>query len=282
MPGEIAVSAIAYRQGGGGPVTVLSTDSPGLQARACTTLNKEPTMKATRCIPHVLFLPGLLNDASLFQQQIDALTAVTTTEVADLTQANSIADMAESALQNTPEAPCVLVGLSMGGYVAFEIMRRAPERVAGLVLLDTSARPDTAEGVAARVSLMKLAETDLEAVFEQLMPRLSHPLRMNLPAVRGVVHSMMSSLGKDVFIRQQGAIMTRPDSRPGLARIQCPTLVICGRQDLVTPPEMAEEIAHGIPDAQLSIVEDCGHLSTLDQPDEVSRRLLEWVRNIER
>ena len=85
---------------------------------------------------------------------------------------------------------------------------------AGLVLLDTSARPDTAEAAAARVALMKLAETDLEAVFEQLMPRLSHPLRMNLPAVRGVVHSMMSSLGKDVFIRQQGAIMTRPDSRP--------------------------------------------------------------------
>ena len=112
------------------------------------------------------------------------------------------------------------------------------------------------------------------------MPRLSHPLRMNLPAVRGVVHSMMSSLGKDVFIRQQGAIMTRPDSRPELARIQCPTLVICGRQDLVTPPELAEEIAHGIPDARLSIVEDSGHLSTLDQPDEVSTLLLEWVRNI--
>lgn len=237
-------------------------------------------MKATSCIPHVLLLPGLLNDASLFQQQIDALTAVTTTEVADLTQADSIAGMADSVLKNTPEAPCVLVGLSMGGYVAFEIMRRAPARVAGLVLLDTSARPDTAEAVAARVSLMKLAETDLEAVFEQLMPRLSHPLRMNLPAVRGVVHSMMSSLGKDVFIRQQGAIMTRPDSRPDLARIQCPTLVICGRQDLVTPPALAEEIAHGIPDAQISIIEDCGHLSTLDQPDEVSKRLLEWVRNI--
>lgn len=237
-------------------------------------------MKATSCIPHVLLLPGLLNDASLFQQQIDALTAVTTTEVADLTQADSIAGMADSVLKNTPEAPCVLVGLSMGGYVAFEIMRRAPARVAGLVLLDTSARPDTAEAVAARVALMKLAETDLEAVFEQLMPRLSHPLRMNLPAVRGVVHSMMSSLGKDVFIRQQGAIMTRPDSRPDLARIQCPTLVICGRQDLVTPPELAEEIAQGIPDTHLCIIEDCGHLSTLDQPDEVSKRLLEWVRDI--
>ena len=112
------------------------------------------------------------------------------------------------------------------------------------------------------------------------MPRLSHPLRMNLPAVRGVVHSMMSSLGKDVFIRQQGAIMTRPDSRPDLARIQCPTLVICGRQDLVTPPELAEEIAQGIPDTHLCIIEDCGHLSTLDQPDEVSKRLLEWVRDI--
>lgn len=237
-------------------------------------------MKPTSCIPHVLFLPGLLNDASLFQQQIDALTAVTTTEVADLTQADSIAGMADSVLKNTPDAPCVLVGLSMGGYVAFEIMRRAPARVAGLVLLDTSARPDTPEAAAARVALMKLAETDLEAVFEQLMPRLSHPLRMNLPAVRGVVHSMMSSLGKDVFIRQQGAIMTRPDSRPGLAHIRCPTLVICGHQDLVTPPELAEEIAHGIPDAHLSIIEDCGHLSALDQPDEVSKRLLEWVRDI--
>ena len=123
-------------------------------------------MKPTSCIPHVLFLPGLLNDASLFQQQIDALTAVTTTEVADLTQADSIAGMADSVLKNTPDAPCVLVGLSMGGYVAFEIMRRAPARVASLVLLDTSARPDTPEAAAARVALMKLAETDLEAVFE--------------------------------------------------------------------------------------------------------------------
>jgi pimeloyl-ACP methyl ester carboxylesterase len=179
-------------------------------------------------------VPARLNDASLFQQQIDVLSAVASTDVADLTQAETIADAARSVLDLAPKEPFVLVGLSLGGYVAFEIMRQAPERVAALALLDTSARPESPEARAARTALMTLAETDLKAVFEQLMPRLSHPDRMNQPAVRGVVHSMMSSLGKGIFLRQQRMIMTRPDSRPSLADIRCPTLVICGREDLIT------------------------------------------------
>lgn len=229
---------------------------------------------------HVLFLPGLLNDASLFQQQIDVLSAVASTDVADLTQAETIADAARSVLDHAPKEPFVLVGLSLGGYVAFEIMRQAPERVAALALLDTSARPESPEARAARTALMTLAETDLEAVFEQLMPRLSHPDRMNQPAVRGVVHSMMSSLGKGIFLRQQRMIMTRPDSRPSLADIRCPTLVICGREDLITPLPIAAEIAAGIQDSRLCIVENCGHLSPLDQPDEVARLLLEWITHL--
>jgi pimeloyl-ACP methyl ester carboxylesterase len=179
-------------------------------------------------------------------------------------------------LDLAPKEPFVLVGLSLGGYVAFEIMRQAPERVAALALLDTSARPESPEARAARTALMTLAETDLKAVFEQLMPRLSHPDRMNQPAVRGVVHSMMSSLGKGIFLRQQRMIMTRPDSRPSLADIRCPTLVICGREDLITPLPIAAEIAAGIQDSRLCIVENCGHLA----PRPAGRSgclLLEWI-----
>lgn len=230
--------------------------------------------------PHVLFLPGLLNDASLFQKQIDALSAVASTAVADLTRADTLAGLADAVLDHAPKEPFVLVGLSLGGYVAFEIMRRAPARVSALALLDTSARADTAEASAARVALMQLAETDLEAVFEQLLPRLSHPERMGLPAVRGVIHSMMIGLGHEVFLRQQRIIMARPDSRPDLARIRCPALVVCGREDLITPPEMAEEITEGIHHSRLCIVENCGHLSTLDQPEEVARVLTEWVTSL--
>ena len=228
--------------------------------------------------PNFLLLPGLLNDASLFTNQIAALMPLGRVEVADLTNAETISELAASVLKATSAERFVLIGLSLGGYVAFEIMRQAPERVAGLVLIDTTARPDNAEAMAKREDLIKLAASDLDAVTEQLLPRLSHPERMNLPAVRGVIQSMASSLGSEVFARQQRAIMSRPDSRPTLASIACPTLVICGEDDLITPPELASEIADGIKHAKLTLVAECGHLSTLDQPEEVTRLLVEWIK----
>lgn len=228
--------------------------------------------------PNILMLPGLLTDASLFTEQVTALTTLARVEVGDLTADETIAAMAASVLQAASAKRFVLVGLSLGGYVAFEIVRQAPERVAGLVLIDTTARPDTAEASAAREKLIELAATDLEAVIEQLLPRLSHPERMNLPDVGGVIQSMAIGLGKEVFERQQRAIMGRPDSRPTLAEIKCPTLVLCGRDDVITPPELAEEMASGIKHAELRIIEQCGHLSTLDQPEEVSRLLVDWIK----
>ena len=158
--------------------------------------------------PNFLLLPGLLNDASLFTEQIAALTPLGRVEVADLTNAETISELAASVLKATSAERFVLIGLSLGGYVAFEIMRQAPERVAGLVLIDTTARPDNAEAMAKREALIELAASDLDAVTEQLLPRLSHPDRMNLPAVRGVIQSMASSLGSEVFARQQRAIMS--------------------------------------------------------------------------
>ena len=228
---------------------------------------------------NIVLLPGLLNDASLFTEQVAALSTLAKVEVADLTTAGSIAEMAASVLKASPAEPFVLLGLSLGGYVAFEIMRQAPQRVAGLVLIDTTARPETPEASEKREVLIKLAESDLDAVTEQLLPRLSHPDRMNLPAVRGVIQSMATSLGKEVFERQQRAIMGRADSRPTLADIACPTLVICGHDDVITPPELAKEMADGIKGAKLEIIAECGHLATLDQPEEVNRLLLDWIGN---
>lgn len=228
--------------------------------------------------PNILLLPGLLTDASLFTEQVTALTTLARVEVGDLTTGETIAEMATSVLQAVSAERFVLAGLSLGGYVAFEIVRQAPDRVAGLVLLDTTARPDTDEARATRETLIELAATDLEAVIEQLLPRLSHPEKMNLPEVGGTIQSMAIGLGKEVFARQQRAIMGRADSRPTLAEIKCPTLVICGRDDVITPPELAEEMASGIKHAELEIIEQCGHLSTLDQPEEVSRLLVDWVK----
>lgn len=228
--------------------------------------------------PNILLLPGLLNDASVFTEQVAALSAMSTVEVGDLTVAETIPDLAASVLKLASAKHFVLLGLSLGGYVAFEIMRQAPERVAGLVLMDTTARPDTPEASAKREALIELAATDLDAVTEQLLPLLSHPDRVNLPAVRGVIQSMASSLGKEVFARQQRAIMGRPDSRPTLKSIACPTLVICGQDDQITPPELAKEIADGIKHAKLELIPECGHLATLDQPELVCGILLDWIK----
>ncbi len=228
--------------------------------------------------PHIVLLPGLLTNANLFTEQIPALSNVSTVEVGDLTTGESISGMAESVLKIVSANHFVLLGLSLGGYVAFEIMRQAPERVAGLVLMDTTARADTAEARTARGALIELAKTDLDAVMESLLPRLSHPERVHFPAVRGVILSMAASLGNEVFERQQRAMMQRPDSLATLATITCRTLVICGENDLITPPAVAMEIADGIKGAKLEIIPQCGHLSTLDQPAAVNRHLLDWIK----
>jgi pimeloyl-ACP methyl ester carboxylesterase len=171
-----------------------------------------------------------------------------------------------------------LAGLSMGGYIAFEIMRQAPQRVARLALLDTSARPDTPEVSAARRVQMALAAGGhLAEALDALVPRLLHPARHSDAALRAVLSAMAAELGAEVFLRQQQANIGRADSRPTLADIHCPTLVLVGEQDVLTPPERALEMADGIAGARLVTVPECGHLSTLERPDEVTRALLEWL-----
>ena len=230
--------------------------------------------------PNLVLLPGLLNDASLFEQQADALADVAGITIADLTGADTIAQLATDTLAAAPEGQFVLVGLSMGGYVALEIMRQAPERVRALVLMSTSAQPETRDATAAREKLIKLADTDFQAVIETLLTRMAHPDHARKPEVSGMFQSSANGLGKAVFVRQERAIIGRIDSRPVLARIKCPTLVICGREDVITPPAVHEELVAAIPGAKLEIIENCGHLSPLEQPMQVTEILRNWLHTL--
>ena len=163
----------------------------------------------------------------------------------------------------------------MGGYVALEILRQAPQRVERLALLNTNARPDTPEASANRRRLMDLAATDFPAVIRTLIPKLLS--EEHLAEHAGSITEMALGVGKEAFIRQERAIIGRIDSRPHLAAIRCPTLVVAGRGDAIMPLEVLEELARGIPGARLAVVEKSGHIPSIEQPAEVSKLLLEWL-----
>jgi pimeloyl-ACP methyl ester carboxylesterase len=225
----------------------------------------------------LLLLPGLLCDAALYAPEIAALGDIAAPIVGDLTRHDSIAGMAAAMLAEMPEY-FSLVGLSMGGYVAQEIMRQAPHRVGRLALLDTSARADSDEQHARRHGLVELAgKGHFKGVTPQLLPQLIGRDRLTDTALVDTIMAMAERVGHDAFLRQQTAIMGRPDGRADLGRIACPTLVLCGRDDAVTPVALHEEMAAAIPGAELVVVEDCGHLSTIERPEAVNAALRRWL-----
>lgn len=225
----------------------------------------------------LILLPGLLTDSVLWRHQLDTLSDIADMTVSDLTREDQLGPMARRILAGAPET-FALAGLSMGGYLALEIMRQAPDRVRRLALLDTSPLPDSAEQTTRRRSLIDLARKgDFKGVTQRLLPLLIHPDRIRDTALTRTVMEMAGRIGRDAFIRQQTAIMNRPDSRRDLGLIHCPTLVLCGRQDGLTPPPVHADMAAALPDAALVIVEDCGHLSPLERPHAVTAVMRYWL-----
>ena len=226
---------------------------------------------------HLVLLPGLLCDAALWRHQIEHLADQYEVMVADLTQDNSMAAMAERTLAAAPKT-FALAGLSMGGYVAQEILRQAPERVERLALVDTNARADSEAQRQVRGELIKLAEMGtFKGVTPRLLPNLIHPSRMNDPAVAGVVLAMAERVGQQAFKRQQEAIMGRKDGRGDLNAIRAPTLILAGRQDALCPPKVQEEMAESLPNSKLVLVEDCGHLAPLERPEATTAVFRYWL-----
>jgi pimeloyl-ACP methyl ester carboxylesterase len=232
-------------------------------------------MMAT-ALPLVL-VPGLLCSARLYAPQVAALWPFGQITVADHRRDAEMSAIAARILADAPPR-FALGGLSMGGYIAFAMLRLAPERIAKLALFDSSARPDTAEQSAAREKFVAMAQAGrLGEVVETLTPRFLHRNRQHDDALKRVVRDMAAETGVEAFVRQQKAIMARMDSRPLLAAVRCPTLVIVGDGDELTPPELAKEICAGISGARLVVVPDCGHLSTIEKPDAVNAALAEWL-----
>ncbi|MBU1337064.1 MAG: alpha/beta fold hydrolase [Alphaproteobacteria bacterium] len=222
----------------------------------------------------LLLLPGLICDERLWRDVIAGLDARSV--VADLTQDDSIGAMAQRALAAAP-ARFALAGLSMGGYVAFEIMRQAPERVTHLALFDTSARADDdARKETRRKGIEMVGQGKFIGVSRGLLGSLVAPQHMGTP-VAGDVQAMSERVGQAAYMRQQVAIMNRVDSRPTLGDIQVPTLVGVGESDKLTPPELAEEMAAGIAGAELVRFPDSAHLPTMENPSAVVEAMKAWL-----
>lgn len=228
-------------------------------------------------VPLVL-LPGLLLNKRMWQPQIEALREVADCWVPDLSQADTMAEMAQQVLAEAPER-FALAGLSMGGLLSFELWRQAPERITQLALLDTNPRPDTPERQEDRRRQLRMVASGRfpEITTDVLLPRLIHPDRLHDQALGQVILDMALSVGPTGFCNQINAVLSRSNSVSTLPTISVPTLVLCGREDILTPLELHEEMAASIPNATLTVLEHCGHLSTLEQPEAVTRALRDWL-----
>ena len=227
----------------------------------------------------LVLVPGLSCNAALYAPQWLALADGRPILVADHASHDTLSEIASRLLDAAPPR-FALCGLSMGGYIAFEVLRQAPERVTRLALLDTSAKPATPETNLPREQMIALAEKGaFDNVTTLLWQRLVAPARLTDEPLRLLVRRMADEVGADGFVRQQKAIMKRPDSRPVLAGLSIPTLVLVGEEDEITPVAEAREMA-GLAGAaaRLALVPGCGHLSTLEAPEIVTEELLRWLR----
>lgn len=232
-------------------------------------------------LPLVL-LPGLMCDRALWAPTIDALVPDTEIHVPDYGDVNSLGAMAERVLALAPPR-FALAGHSMGGRVAFGAVRRAPERVAGLALLDTNYLP-RAKGEAGakeereRMELLALARRQgTRAMGERWAQGMVHPSRLRDAVLVAAILDMFGRKSAEVFAAQIRALLARPDVTPLLGAIACPALVLCGREDSWAPLARHEEMARAIPGSALVAVEECGHMAPMERPREVADALAGWL-----
>jgi pimeloyl-ACP methyl ester carboxylesterase len=227
----------------------------------------------------ILLVPGLVSSSRIYSPVEPALWRTGPVTVANHIRDDNMGAIARRILAEAPPR-FALAGHSMGGYIAFEIMRQAPERVAKLALINTQARPDTPEATARRRAQIARAESgEYRAILDELFLIFVHSSRRGDGALRKLVHEMGEDVGAEAFVRQQTAMIHRADSRPTLAGIKCPTLVLTGDEDNTIPNSLSKEMADGIHGAKLTILEHCGHLPQVEQTEATAEALLEWLRS---
>lgn len=235
-----------------------------------TNLDKQP----------LLLVPGVLCDRLLWSAQIEALSPYADISVPDHTRHNSMSGIAKDILAHAPPRFSI-AGLSMGGFIIFELWRQAPDRIQRIALLNTNARPADPEfELPICEQLLEQARTEgVAAVAETLIPHFLSPPCQDNEAMRQIVFAMAEVTGVENMRNQMQACMKRPNSCPDLPGLSAPALIISGLDDPLTPPEQHEEMAELLPNASFEIIDDCGHLSTIEQPDAVNALLQDWLRD---
>ncbi|MEP3891907.1 MAG: alpha/beta fold hydrolase [Hellea sp.] len=225
-------------------------------------------------LEHVVFLPGFMCDARLFAPQTDALSSIDLPYSIDLmTQSATIRDIALDVLRASPKR-FALAGLSMGGIVAMEVMRLAPQRVSHLALLNTTPYEDRSSAQR-RDHMQRVRNGEMTDILrDELKPKYLSPSAA-FENLLPLITKMGEGLGADVFVQQSLALMTRKSAMSSLASIACPAAIITGADDLICPPSIHADMQKLIDGSDLHIIENCGHLSTLEAPDKINHILLE-------
>jgi pimeloyl-ACP methyl ester carboxylesterase len=236
--------------------------------------------------PTLLLVPGLLCDAAVWAEQRPALETTADILVADHGALDSLAAMAERVLESAPER-FAIAGHSMGGRVAFEVLRLAPERVTGFALLDTACHP-LARGAMGeqerhgRLALLAVARREgMRAMARDWVQGMVHPARLGDATLIDAILDMFERKTPDIFAAQIHALLSRPDACGLLEDIRCPTLVLCGAQDSWSLPQGHRDMAAAIRDSTLSLIDDCGHMAPMEKPAEVGAALAAWLARLQ-
>lgn len=226
--------------------------------------------------PSLVLIPGLLNDAELWRDQVAALEGEVDCIVADITGGEDLETLARQVLDRAP-ARFALAGFSLGGYVAVEMARRAPERIERLALLDTSISPDSPERSRIRRQLEEKAGMPgrFHGFGNQLLRNYLSAGNIDDAAIVARIRAMTERLGPETFIRQSR--IPRKDGAGVLAALTCPVLILCGEEDALTPPSEHVAMAALVPHARLVTVPGSGHMTPLEAPRAVTAALLEWL-----
>lgn len=236
--------------------------------------------------PVLLLIPGMFNTPAIFDAVREHIGPEIDVRVADVVTQSSMREMAEDAWKLVAQVPAstqlIVAGYSMGGYVTVELLSRHHARVDAVGFIDSSARTDTPESRVNREKTIAALERNFEKTVAGIIAFSLHPDNAARADLVSGMRSMLHSVGAETAIRQTRAIMARSDHRDMLARLNIPTLVICGRADKVTPPAMSEELAALIPGARLIWLEQSGHQTPLEQPAELAEALLQLVHSASR
>ena len=231
---------------------------------------------------HLILVPGLLCDHAVWEHQVRELHDTANITIADHGSLNSFEAMAQAILDRAPER-FALAGHSMGGRVAFQIYRRAPERITGIALMDTACTPRAAGAQGEleaqnRYRLLEVARNEgMRSMGEAWARPMVHPDRLSDSHLMNAILDMITRKTPEIFAAQINALLQRADATPVLAQVRCPALVLCGRQDSWSALAHHEEMASRIAGSRLVVIEDCGHMSTMERPEEVTAALREWI-----